>query len=361
MRWLRWAHAWAGAAAALVLVLIGVTGAALTLREPLTELRLPALADTQPVSSSAALAADLETIDRLAGAEGWSSVVFASPGRPWHHVRFPGHHEAYLAPGAAQFADRFDPLTRPESLLFELHTALALGPAGEAAVGLFALTGFLLLVTGLIIWLWGPKRLRLSALDSRRAMIDAHNFIGVTVFAPLLLFVATGVMMNYSGTGKAVFTAVLGGDAPQPAPVYSGSGQTPDWGHAVATADAAFDGDRLTIAWPPSGGGPAGFRMKQAGEWHPNGRTRVLVDDDGALLYAYDAQAAATGERAWNAVYPWHSGRLNIWHRILAFLTGAALTASSAIGLIAFVRKHMRARSRRRARLAVADLSRSPG
>ena len=66
--------------------------------------------------------------------------------------------------------------------------------------------------------------------------------------------------------------------APAPKPPAVGSGLV-DWAVALPAAQAAFPEARIrTAGLPPEPGKPASVRLRQPGEWHPNGRTVALID-----------------------------------------------------------------------------------
>ena len=81
------------------------------------------------------------------------------------------------------------------------------------------------------------------------------------------------------------------------------------------------------------------FRKQLPGEWHPNGRSYVLVDPYTAqVVQAIDARAQGTGTRLMHAVYPVHAakvGRLPMM--LLAAFAAAALTWLAAGGAWAYV------------------------
>lgn len=70
------------------------------------------------------------------------------------------------------------------------------------------------------------------------------------------------------------------------------------------------------------------FRKRRPAEWHPNGRTYVLIDPYTAeVVQAIDAQAQGAGTRFMHALYPVHAAKIG----------GAAMTTAAAMAAAALV------------------------
>ncbi|MBW8304974.1 MAG: PepSY domain-containing protein, partial [Brevundimonas sp.] len=102
-------------------------------------------------------------------------------------------------------------------------------------------------------------------------------------------------------------------------------------------------------SWPSAPGKPASIRLKQPGEWHPNGRTTVLIDPaTSAVARVSDAQTLTRGERAVHAIYPLHAGSVGGWlYEWVTVVSGLALAALGGVGLWAFLKQRL-GRTRRR-------------
>jgi uncharacterized iron-regulated membrane protein len=69
------------------------------------------------------------------------------------------------------------------------------------------------------------------------------------------------------------------------------------------------------------------FRKSLPGEWHPNGRSYVLVNPYTARVeQAIDARAQGAGTRAMHAMYPLHAARVGTWLTV-------PIAALAALGL----------------------------
>ena len=103
----------------------------------------------------------------------------------------------------------------------------------------------------------------------------------------------------------------------------------------------------LAPAGRRAGGGSersAILRLKQDQEFHPNGRTVVVIDPgNGQVLNQRDALTLGLGREAYNAVYPIHAahigGRI---YDFAIFLIGLVLSALGFFGLFAYVRRYIK-------------------
>jgi len=160
---------------------------------------------------------------------------------------------------------------------------------------------------------------------------------------PVLVFSLTGAAIIFHGTTQAL----LGGTPKLPTPVV-GCGDV-DWTRALTSAQARFPRATLRMAsWPAAPGKPVTIRVRQHGEWHPNGRTTVTVDPATSQVVATsDANALPAGIRAYNAFYPLHASSVGGWlYDALTALSGLAMAGLGGVGAWAFLVKP-RSRSRR--------------
>ena len=78
----------------------------------------------------------------------------------------------------------------------------------------------------------------------------------------------------------------------------------------LALAGTALPDARLTRTGAPEPGSDVvSFRARNAGEWHPNGRSLVHVNRAGTrVLAVHDATGQRPGARMTEAIYPLHIG-----------------------------------------------------
>jgi uncharacterized iron-regulated membrane protein len=341
---IRTLHAWAGTALAILAVVFGLSGSLLVVEDDWIRATVPAAraeADLDPVRLGAAL-------DRLEAAEpGLTSVVL-----PGGAV---GAHRLYLADEGFGYADadgavvdRWRGAARAETWIFDLHHELLAGHTGKLVAGGAGLALTLMILTGLVVWIpsWRASGWRVwPRSGARRELIGSHRNLGLIFAVPLFVFSLTGAAIVFHGTTQAL----LGGAPKPPTPVV-GSGDV-DWTRALADAQARFPEATPRMAIRPAAAGkPATIRLKQPGEWHPNGRTTATIDPATSRVVATsDANALPRGIRAYNAFYPLHASSVGGWlYDAMTVLSGLAMAGLGAVGAWAFLVKP-RIRSRRSA------------
>lgn len=351
---LRLIHAWAGAVLALLLVVLGLTGSLLVLKEDWIRLTVPQ-ARAEVAATPQALGAAAEALERARPGE-IRTIAFAGPHLGVHKLYFrKAETEGYAAADGEVLTEWTGP-TRVEAFVFDLHHYLLAGEAGMIVAGVAALAGAVLAVTGLIVWApaWRSFAGRMWPRSSRRRdLLSAHRDLGIVFAAPVFVFCLTGGAIVFNEQTKALLSAIF---PHQPQEVFApppGRGDV-DWPKALAAAQAAFPQAQLRMAsWPAQPGDPVSIRMKLPAEWHSNGRTVVKIDPaSSTVLEATSAQGLGTAARISNALYPIHAafvgGRL---YDLVTFLSGLALAAMGGFGLWSFVIKPRRKRARTGVRL----------
>jgi uncharacterized iron-regulated membrane protein len=342
---LRTLHAWAGVGLAVLAVVFGLTGSLLVFEDDWIRATVPA-ARVEPDLDPARLGAAL---DRLEAAEpDLTSVVLAGGAVGVHRLYLPDEVFGYSDANGA-VVERWRGAARAETLIFDLHHELLAGHTGKLVAGVAGLALVLLILTGLIVWLpaWRATGWRLwPRSGARRELIGSHRNLGLIFAMPLAVFSLTGAAIVFHGTSQAL----LGG-APKPPTPIVGTGDV-DWGRALAAAQARFPDATLRMAIRPSAPGkPATIRLKQPGEWHPNGRTTATIDPATSRVVATsDANALPMGIRAFNAFYPLHASSVGGWlYDGVTALSGLAMAGLGLVGAWAFL-----ARPRNRTRRSVS-------
>lgn len=357
---LRLLHAWSGAFLSLILIVLGLSGALLVFKNDWVNATMSAASG--PTRTDAAhLGKITQRIETAFQAQGPKSVVFAGDGVGLHKVALKDDTSAWVSEDGANIA-LFEPNERLEDWLFDLHHHLLAGDTGETIAGLAGLAGALLTITGLVLT-W-PSLLmfafRVSPLSGKRAhLLAAHRDLG-TMLAPLvLLSLVTGSMIIFSDQTRPLFQVVAPGPK-VPKPPVVGSGKI-NWPLAVANAQNRFPNATVRLViWPAEKGKPATVRLRQAGEWHTNGRTIVWIDPaTSKAVGVVDAQMLGKGDRAWNSLWPLHASKLGTGFRarivdVMTALTGLGLAALGAYGLVAFVRGRLFGVRKKRTALQVS-------
>ena len=340
---LRAIHAWAGAILSLLLIVLGLTGSLLVFENDWIALKHPELR-AGFAADPAVLGAAAERLE--ADHPDLRTVDFGGPQLGGHKL-FLGQEDFGVAAADGTTLDRWTGPARVEAFVFDLHHHLLAGETGEFVGGVAALAAVLLVLTGLVVWApaWRATRLRVWPNSGRRGeLVSSHRNLGLISALPVLVFCLTGAGMVFHDQAKAL----LASNAPAPPPPPAVETGDINWPAALAAAQARFPDAALRMAsWPAEPGKPASIRLKQPGEWHPNGRTTVLIDPASSrVVRVLDAQTLTGGERAVNAIYPLHAGAVGGWlYEGLTVLSGLALAALGLVGTWSFLIK-----PRRRAR-----------
>ncbi|MEM9168700.1 MAG: PepSY-associated TM helix domain-containing protein, partial [Pseudomonadota bacterium] len=203
-----------------------------------------------------------------------------------------------------------------------------------------------LIVGGLIAY-WPARRgwrrgLR-AAGPSRIELLSVHRNLGTYVALPSLIVALSGAALAFPSTSRALFDQFGGPRATPletPAPAFKPA-RSVDWSNALAAATRAFpDASPRIVVWPRGERG-AQIRLRRPGEWHPNGRTRIVFDAaTGAATLYENAMAQGAGRRAYNALYPVHAAHVGgrVYDAVV-FLTGTGLSVLGVLGVLAFAKR----------------------
>ncbi|MBA4766171.1 MAG: PepSY domain-containing protein [Porphyrobacter sp.] len=334
-------HRWMGGLVGLGLALLGLTGAAL-----LWKPWWASVAQTPRAPSGEEMLAIITAAQKLdAGYVTLPSAEFGTA-----QAGLGDGAGAYLAHDGTLLARWHSVWERSETFLFDLHHHLLLGETGEVISGWLGIAAILFCVTGLIVW-WPTRRtFRLRVLPprfTRPAVILHHRDIGAVLALPILLAAITGALMVLKPLGQAVLAPLSPAAevaAWQAKPPATRNATAPDWPVILAAAQRRLpDAEPRMIIWPKTPGEAVTIRMRRPAEWHPNGRTTLMLAGDGTLIAARDATAAPRALRANNALYPLHSAQLAgsamaLPLRIVMTLAGLGLTLLGSLAVVTFWR-----------------------
>ncbi|MBN1239546.1 MAG: PepSY domain-containing protein [Gammaproteobacteria bacterium] len=364
MRFVRLLHVYAGLALSLLLLALAVTGGALVYKEAYWRLVYPELRGPAPQLGAQDHAAAIDAaLDRFGSAV--RSVKLPEPGVPAYHV-YLEDGEAFISADGQRVIDAWSPSDRLMSLLFDLHAHLMAGDAGERIVGILGLAASVMVVTGFVLW-W-PVRRRFAARHlwlrgtSRKDLLEWHRDAGALTSPVLLLVLLTGSGLVFYGPAQTILNGMFGDPAPAAAEALAEAGGTAAAPptvradvHMLETAAAAFPQDaRLVFYYPSRGGDPAGFRIRQSCEMHPNGRSYLYFENGGRrVLSREDACAVPPGQQAVHAMYPLHAGKTGgPLYKLAVFLSAVALAGLSATGVATYLIRLRRTAARNAAAIA---------
>jgi uncharacterized iron-regulated membrane protein len=334
---LRKLHAWAGLALCLLLIPLALSGAALAFKPQWLRATVPQADGSVAVTPTEAARAMEAARANFPDA---SSVIFAGPAIGVHEV-LGKDGGGYLAPAAGGVIQRWAKNERVVDWLFDFHHHLLSGDIGTKVSGAVGLLTLAMILTGVVIWIpaWRSFRWRLKPGRSGRAgWLAAHRDVGL-LSAP----VAAVIVLTGSAVALNDLSAQVMGFTRAKPPAQARAGQVA-WQTAFEAAQARFPGSEIRIAAFPKPGKPAVIRVRQAQEWHANGRTTLWIEPATSRILAVDdALAQPAAARLYNAFWPVHASKVGglVW-KTLTFLAGLALAALSLYGAESYRRKLFR-------------------
>ena len=224
-------HLWCGLSLGGLMVIIGLSGAALVYYVEIDRALHPVL-DIKPQSPNWDQA--LETVrmaypDKLGG---WRFEVTsdkgAIPARYYNPAEKTGQGFApmmvWLSPDGKQILRQDYWGDYLMTWLYNLHYQLLMGDTGKSIVGYLGLVTLVLLLSGLVSW-WPKSGQWLKALRFKTRTVtigllyDWHKMVGLLFLLPLLLLSLTGAMLALPGQTDSVlsiFNSVSQPSVPQP-------------------------------------------------------------------------------------------------------------------------------------------------
>lgn len=302
---LMWVHLVLGLTGALLLVIVGVTGAYITFQKPLERWLTPVPAIPEFTGH-----ADFARIVRAVENEFSSSGVATVDVRTHEAtvVRLRDRTTVFIDPHQSTIIGsrpiRFASLENLTAVMRRLHIELLMGRKGALLVTLATVEALLLALTGLWLW-WRKKGWRFGRLRGSiyRMSWDLHNATGLWFLVPVIAMAITGILLFVPGT----VYRVTGPPAPfleKPVSTRVDSAQPPvALAVALRAADSALAGEptrQLTIPGSPQGA----YDVDKS-------TATVFVDQfSGAVLGVRPSRVPNAGDRAILAVHDLHTGEL---------------------------------------------------
>jgi len=357
MRLLRVVHRWLGLLLALVVVVVASTGGLLLLRDPYYRLAYRALARPVTPDETARRAEVLGIIESRWQGRGVRLVKFPREGVNAFHLWLADGREAFVDPRDASFIDEWHWSERLPAFVFELHAHLLAEPNGTFVNGIAALFVVFMGLTGVVLWWPGRRRAwRLRGAVPRQttpaALLRSHAATGVIALVPVLLFAATGAAIVFYDETARLITPLLDARPAQVPDAHVPPMDAPrrPWSEILDALGRTFPDGEAVFYYP---GNPQNarlmFRKRLPGEWHPNGRSYVLIDPyTASVVQAIDARAQGAGTRLMHAVYPVHAARVGgTWMTVLAAVAAVALAWLAAGGVWVWAGRRARQAARR--------------
>ncbi len=341
-------HTVCGIGVGAILLVTGLTGSLLTFRDEADAALNPSLMKVAPKGEKVPIQTILD------------NAKAAHPGATLRLIRIPENPTAAVlvqvrAPKAPPVEAFFNPYDgkeigtrkREESVMvwvFDIHSKLLLGDAGKVVLGVFGLGLLILCLSGLHLWLPTGKTgsfLRSFSIGSgKRMMYDVHRLAGILAVAALTLTATTGVIMALEDWTQPLFGIRRG--APPPALKTPPTPTPVPLDRLVASAEAAIPGSKATIVnLPGKPTEPVQVRVHAPGEWHPVGRSSVLLDGfSGEVVAVRNSKDGALGVRMYDTFYPLHTGKAGgIIGKLFQVLTGVTPATLFITGFVMWRRR----------------------
>ncbi|MEP6671206.1 MAG: PepSY-associated TM helix domain-containing protein [Chthoniobacter sp.] len=354
---LLWIHLVTGLAAAIVLLLLGATGALLVFENEIDHTLNAALFRVHP------LRWEPLPLDELV-----QKVENARPGSRVGSLNLPAENDiAYVLtlkqppgkplgvtvnPYTGEVIGTLDSANPFMRKVHQFHKNLLLGPPGSQVMAWGAILLVVLALTGLVLW-WPRKLWSLGgAKATGRRSFDWHNFFGFYSSIFMLIFGVTGIVIHWDAEAMHLAGRLSGQPTTLPVPKVSPAapGAKPlTAGAAFTAATNAVPGATITsIQGLGSMNAPLRITMRFPEDRTPAGRTNVyLHPTTGAVLLAQSSRNAPAPYRIvklWNRQL--HTGDTFGWpSRIIAALASASLPLLTITGPLIWWSRLRRRRS----------------
>jgi uncharacterized iron-regulated membrane protein len=356
---LRLIHRWIGLVVALPIVLVALSGALLVFRDPYYRLRWPVVAQDATAAEFAIQPRILQHIESHFG-ESLRTVKFPRPGVNAFHVYLLHEREGLVDPRTGDVIATWHWREDPAAFMFQLHAHLLMGAQGELLNGYLAVVLLFISLSGIVLWF--PRRrsafrLRhaLPAGLSSAALLKSHAASGIWLLPAVALFASTGAGLVFYERVGAVSAALMDRAPAQVPNAFVAPNTTPraDWTRLLTAARTALPESGPTMCYVGRGENVVfTCRKSLPGEWHPNGRSYVLIDPYTAdILQTIDARQQGAGTRLMHALYPWHAAKVGgLPLALLAVVTGFGLAWLAIGGSWTYVSRLLARPARTRAR-----------
>lgn len=234
--------------------------------------------------------------------------------------------------------------------LFHLHRYLLAGEVGKVVVAITGVALLLTVFTGLMLW-W-PRMARAAwwrAVTVRhggswpRFNFQLHRAGGFAMAPLLLVSAVSGIHFNMPQWVTPVVSLVA--PVTRPGKLVNHSAAVREAipvAAAVAAAQARFPDGRISrVSFPARSGQPFEVRVRQPGELRQGpGATRISIDSgDGQVLRVIDPERSAGGDRFLSWMFPLHTGEaFGLVGRIVISLFGVAPLLFFITGLVIWIK-----------------------
>jgi len=344
MRWIDSIHRWTGAIMGVLLAAMGLSGTLLIHEDAWLRATVPHASDSRAPDATTYGPA-LERL--MTGPTRPTNIIFPSDSLGVFTLTF-GEGAGAYADASGAIVSRWDSKwERPEVWLFDFHHHLFSGEGGTTGVGILALIGLGFVFTGLVLWWRNRKSFKLRVWPSslsRLQIVRHHRDLGLVMSPLLLTLFLTGSILVFRPIADVLFAPLSPAgtiSASLEQPTQKGGRLAPnfDWPTLLQLVRNTYpDGQLRGINIPRRDGQLIRVRVRQPGEWLPNGRTHLWFDPaSGRLVEARDARGLPLATRAYNAVYPVHTSKVGgPIYKVVMTAAGLTLVMLGSLAVYAF-------------------------
>lgn len=350
----RW-HNLCGLGVALLLILTAFSGSVLVYKKPLIHWLAAPTAEFPNSYNTDNVARDLDLIQARYSADSVQLLKAPNPEEPYWTLIEKNGDRYLLATNTLTVLAHNHWLLSTLEWLRVFHTELLAGIAGELLLLVMGVMSLFLLISGIVLWWPARRRLRARWLVPRRIQVkhlmQYHRHTGAVAAPLILLVILTGSIMLEQRLEFWIERLLDQGKSTQPVPSAEPltEAPTPEQPPSAAPASqllaiamaAAPESWPTYIRLPTNESAQARFRVRLAGEWHPNGRSTLTVDaQHKKIITAERSDEASLGRKVLNQMYPLHSAYgLNAVYSLLVFMSGVACCWLASTGVLHWWRR----------------------
>ena len=312
-------HRYTGLAVGLLLVLSGLSGSLLVFREEIETLIHPEWMRTVPREERVSLQSVLETVQHAYPKDRPLFIRIPRTPQQTYLIKLNNAHDLfiYVDPYTGKILGEHRQEDTVTGWIALLHTELLSGETGEIILGFGALLLVGMCISGVILW-WPRNRKFLPGLRVqwsapwKKVNFDVHRASGIYAGFFILFTAITAASLVFDKTAASMLNAITQSQ-PRPAPPVShprqAGGSLPSLDRMLHQADKILPAVTTWIGLPRNAEAPMVVRKKYAGEWHPNGRNFIYMDQySGKVLQVENVLTSPVGTRILNTFYPIHIG-----------------------------------------------------
>jgi uncharacterized iron-regulated membrane protein len=358
-------HLYLGLAASSVVIVIGLTGAALVFEQEVDQALHPHLWQVMPRADKVPLQSIVDAVRETYAPRTFLTVETTEHPEHPYVVSTDAHFQVFVNPYSGEILGAREHTQTFFGVMFALHRTLLVGEIGRTVVGVATLLVVCLVGTGLYLW-WPRTTARVKSSLSlrwtagwRRLNYDLHNVLGFYASWYLVVIALTGLVWSFSLVHDALFW--LTGSPPppwksRPLSTATGTGAGITLDEAMRKADEAMPGAAATeIMLPQKLQDSISFVKRSPGALNPNAQHFVSLDQyTGAILTVDRYEDLSWGATMRLLVYPIHVGSIFGWGtQILALLVSVLVTVSAITGVLLWWQKQTPERRARDAYLSL--------